>query len=781
MIRPQLKVRTKLLALVLANALGLIFIMWLGITTVEKTKIGGTVYRQLKYHQHLLKSLISLENNFSGIRSLASGMLLIEDPDRLAQIRQEIRGKIVSIEKQFQEIFLGLSLFTEDYREYIGLSLGSARLIWKNFSRTLEDEGLSESFFGDRGRVVEFILVRTQRMQGLFTEQIESGINLMELNISAQERYAQSFTLRVITFFISISILLILASVVVTLWVARNMTVPLVSLMKSTQALKRGDFSQKAEITTRDEIGSLAEVFNAMIDQRQAFEKALKESEAHFRTMVQNIPGATYRCACDADWTMYFISEQIQNISGYAAEDFIKNSKRTYASIIFSDDHKYVEETIFDALTRRESYTLEYRIVDVNEKIHWVYERGQGVFDEQGKVAYLDGAIFDISARKEADELVAKAAREWSETFDAMADGVSLHDVQFAILNVNNAVCELLGSPRDDLIGKKCFQIFHGKESAIQGCPLEKAKETGRKEYVEVFETRIDKWLGVSVSPVFNESGAIVKLIHVIRDITERKRAEEELSRAYEELKLKESQLMQTGKMAAVGQLASGVAHEINNPLAGILNYIQVIHLELAQKNSVARHDIDKSLKLIEESAQRCRRITRALLDFAHVSDQTFVPLSLNEVVRKVAVLCEHELSAEQVQFKAQLDEHLPSVMGDVQLLQQAFFDIVLNAKWAIIKKDNRNAADQIFVKTFSLPQEPRAIVTVTDTGIGIPQENLSKIFEPFFTTKTVGEGTGLGLSFVYNIVTKHKGSIELKSQVGIGTTFTLSFPAFGG
>lgn len=258
-------------------------------------------------------------------------------------------------------------------------------------------------------------------------------------------------------------------------------------------------------------------------------------------------------------------------------------------------------------------------------------------------------------------------------------------------------------------------------------------------------------------------------------EITEHKKVEEELRIAYEKLKNTQAQLVQAAKMAAVGQLASGLAHEINNPLTGVLNNVQLVKTELEQKKHYTVSQLQEILDVVEESALRCRKIIRSLLDFSRTSRGPFQLVALNDAIEKTLILIGHEAKAEKITIEANFQVDLPNILGDTQLLQQAIFDIIANARWAIAQAGKDGG--KIAIKTEYAPQIRAVVVSISDTGIGIPKENLDKIFEPFFTTKPVGQGTGLGLSIAYGIIKEHKGEISVESEINKGTTLRMVLP----
>ncbi len=315
-----------------------------------------------------------------------------------------------------------------------------------------------------------------------------------------------------------------------------------------------------------------------------------------------------------------------------------------------------------------------------------------------------------------------------------------------------------------DQLKKTAFEVFSQK-SNFQNFVSQNIHKDG---HTIILET--------SGVPTVDAKGKLTGYRGVDRDITERKKAEEQLQQAYEQLKTTQFQLVQSAKMASVGQLAGGVAHEINNPLTGVLNNVQLIKMEAELKKDFSIEDFKGLLNVIEESALRCKKITESLLSFSRAATGKFVLLSLNELTEKVVTLINYEMKLQNIAILTELQANLPQVLGDPQLLQQIIFDLIGNAKWAIEKKMPKTSR-VITVKTSYYPESRHVLISVSDTGIGIPPENLGKIFEPFFTTKPVGEGTGLGLSIVYGIVKQHSGDIKAESQFGQGAIFKISLP----
>jgi two-component system NtrC family sensor kinase len=247
------------------------------------------------------------------------------------------------------------------------------------------------------------------------------------------------------------------------------------------------------------------------------------------------------------------------------------------------------------------------------------------------------------------------------------------------------------------------------------------------------------------------------------------KRFTEELEQRVEERtrELRETQdaLIQSEKLASIGQLAAGVAHEINNPIGVILGFAQVL-----RKRTDADDPLYRPLSLIEQEGVRCKNIVQDLLDFSRQSKFAPRRLSVIDVIESAVKLMEHQPNSELVTVERDYAGELPQVVADENQLQQVYFNIIRNAYQAM--------PDGGTLRITSAVEEDTVLTSFADTGVGIPEENLRQIFDPFFTTKEVGQGTGLGLSVSYGIVRQHGGTIEVSSENGDGATFTVRLPA---
>jgi len=245
------------------------------------------------------------------------------------------------------------------------------------------------------------------------------------------------------------------------------------------------------------------------------------------------------------------------------------------------------------------------------------------------------------------------------------------------------------------------------------------------------------------------------------------------ISKDITEFKRTQAQLIQAGKLAGIGQLAAGIAHEINNPLSGVLGYAKRL-MKKAEDEELRKvpafETFPREMKLIVDSALRCKRIIEGLLKFSRTSETESMNVNVNEVIEESLVLFGNQLSSHNVELNKVLSPNIPTIRANHTQIQQVFTDIIINALQAMPQGGK--------LTLITRPINSSAVeIEFTDTGEGIPKENLTKIFEPFFTTREPGKGTGLGLYMIYRILQNHHGRIDVKSEVGKGATFIITLP----
>jgi two-component system, NtrC family, sensor kinase len=321
-----------------------------------------------------------------------------------------------------------------------------------------------------------------------------------------------------------------------------------------------------------------------------------------------------------------------------------------------------------------------------------------------------------------------------------------------------------IGAPglrRDEVVGRQVFEVLTRQPAEELRADFDRVFRTG-----EVLQDELDVMLGgelrsfrLSKIPMRLEGDEISHVITIGEDVTESRRIQ--------------GQIMQSEKLAAIGQLAAGVMHEINNPLATISACVAAIGGRLDALRKTERTTVDEYLEIIDKEVDRCTRIVDGLLDFSRPKGKTKGRVLLNTVVEETLFLLKHHQRFKRLTLVRELETTLPATIGNAEQLTQVFMALMLNAVDAM---DDRRG--KLTVRTGRNPnRSDEVVVEVEDNGVGIPRADRSKIFEPFYTTKPPGRGTGLGLSICYGIVEDHRGRIEVDSQPGRGSTFRVFLP----
>jgi signal transduction histidine kinase len=281
-------------------------------------------------------------------------------------------------------------------------------------------------------------------------------------------------------------------------------------------------------------------------------------------------------------------------------------------------------------------------------------------------------------------------------------------------------------------------------------------------------------------APIRDQEGRILAAITTLQDVTEQRRAEaviqrniREIEQAYEELKSTQEQLIQSARLASLGKLAATIAHEINNPLAGVLNYIKLL-IRIFQKDPLPLdrlEDIRAFLSIMEKETTRSGEIVKNLLSFSRPSVVRLEATPINDIIEQALNILTHKIEISGVQLERDLGANLPPVICDFKQIQQALMNIIINGVEAMPEGGTLTIASR------SLSEANMVEVEIRDTGLGISKENLKNLFEPFFTTKAEGKGVGLGLSVSYGIISKHEGVILVESSPGQGTQFRVRLP----
>lgn len=361
----------------------------------------------------------------------------------------------------------------------------------------------------------------------------------------------------------------------------------------------------------------------------------------------------------------------------------------------------------------------------------------------------LDCAVakFEIDReRRDTEELIRGSQQLWVSIIDGIKDYIFIVDDQLKIFRANRSLSEAFAKHPKDIIGKDLRELFGSNSLCLPGEYVEKGLPRMEER------TMGDETYLTGSFPLMHNKKQLT--ICVMKNISEMKRLKE--------------QLYHSSKLASLGLLISGIAHEINNPLTGIITYAELLKMKAGDR------EIRKGVMKIFESAERCKRVIENLLTFSRQSIPSKSLESLNDIIDKAIELRSYWLSRHNINVFTEYDE-LPKTFIDCQQLQQVVFNILLNAEQEIVSSNIQNGWIRITTKHDK--DNRTLIVRISDNGSGIPRDILSKIFDPFFSTKPVGTGTGLGLSISHGIIAEHGGTIRAESSEGKGVTFIIEIP----
>lgn len=359
-------------------------------------------------------------------------------------------------------------------------------------------------------------------------------------------------------------------------------------------------------------------------------------------------------------------------------------------------------------------------------------------------------AGMSIQNAKHVEE-VERSKDEWESTFDAITDSVAILDSAYHLCKVNKAYKIHYGFSKEALTNKVCYKAFYKKQGPCMGCPVTRTLLTGEPSYAEkrAGEKIFRQW----TYPIQSKSGLISSVVIYTRDVTNLKKLKERLS--------------QSERMASIGQIAAGVAHEIRNPLGSILTAIEV----LSSKGGTEDENFYTLSEVIKLEARRLNQIISDFLLYASPQQPMLRENNLNQVVEEVIRIIQPDAEKEKVRIDVELDPSMQAACFDADRIKQVIWNIVING----IQSMNTGGTLTVTTKWLANQMELR----IRDQGPGIRREDMSKIFDPFYTTKE--SGTGLGLSIVNRIVETHKGSVEIQSQPGEGSEFIVTFPVYKG
>ncbi|MFZ4621237.1 MAG: PAS domain S-box protein [Bacteroidota bacterium] len=520
----------------------------------------------------------------------------------------------------------------------------------------------------------------------------------------------------------------------------------------------------KASVVRLDDNRIISQGIFRDISERKLAEESLRESEHRFRTLAENLPGVVYLCKNDDRFTMLYLNDQVEQLTGYSKDEFLEE-RISFVDLYHPDDVQEIMDNVSAALEHRVPFHLTYRIRHMNGTWRWIEEQGIGIYRDDS-IIRLEGFLSDITDRKIAESALTESEEKYRRLFEDSKDGIYITTFDGQLLDGNSSMMEILGFTDKEEMKKFNVRDFY----FYPYDRLKLIRELELNDYVKDFSVTLKRkdsnkaHVLITTVVIRDDRGRPVLFNGSMRDITEKKQLEQ--------------QLIQAQKMESIGTLAGGIAHDFNNLLAMILGTAELIKRHAKENPSIQNY-----ITRIIEASERGSSISKQLLLFARPEQSELQPISVQSVVGQVNDFLSHFLP-KTVAVRCELTDGSPMIMGDEGHLHQAILNLSINARDAMpnggiitigVKQVDGASVRQQFVEA---AEQEYITVSIHDTGTGMEEDIQQRIFEPFFSTKSRGKGTGLGLAIVHGIVKLHQGFINVQSKKGIGTTFTMYFPS---
>jgi histidine kinase len=540
---------------------------------------------------------------------------------------------------------------------------------------------------------------------------------------------------------------------IIFIFVLRFVNRPIRRLIRGAEAISKGDYSGQIAVDQYDEVGQLANAINQMSREIGEKQEELNRQRDEYQSLFETVP------------CIITVQDKNYRLVGYNREfaDRFDPQPGDYCFYAYKSRQTKcpncpVEKTFKDG---RAHYSEETGINKDGTPTHWIVKTSP-IRNKDGEIVAAMEMNLDITHRKQLEEELERSEKKYHDIFNNIRNPIFVLDADtLAIIDCNHSVQAVYGYSRDEIIQRSFLELFNSQERPRYGDELKSASVVNqvkqiRKDGEPIF---VDIWISPSRYP-----GKDVLLV-TTSDITERLETEQ--------------QLIQASKMATLGEMATGVAHELNQPLAVIKTASSYFMKKIKKKEPIKDDILFTMSAEIDSHVDRASKIINHMRQFGRKSVQKLDEIQLNDLLKKSFEIFSQQLKVRGIDVVWQLEPDLPLIMADADRLEQVFINLLINARDAIEEKWEAQPRQQeqkkITLRTRS--NGDRVFVEVQDTGKGIPASISEKIFEPFFTTKEIGKGTGLGLAISYRIVQDFGGNIRLASREGEGAMFVITFP----
>ena len=548
-------------------------------------------------------------------------------------------------------------------------------------------------------------------------------------------------------------VIFILTSTILTLFVLRFVRQPIKKLMKETNLIANGDYRAELDIGQNDELGQLSTAIGKMGKKISEKQNELNQQRDEYQSLFELVPCLI--SVQDRDYKLVSYNQEFKHKFNPKPGEFCYAAYKGRSS---KCELCPVEKTFADG---RPHISEERGLSKDGTPSHWIVTTSP-VKNKQGEIVAAMEMSLDITERKFLEEELRKSEEKYYAIFDNIPNPVFVLDTRsLEILDCNTSVESVYGFAKEELISKS-FLILFKEEAKAYYAPLLK-DSTELNQVIHESKTGDTLYVNIRISPS-EYAGEKVFLV-TTSDITKRL--------------LTEQQLIQASKMATLGEMATGVAHELNQPLAVIKTASRFFMKKIGKKEKIKDDILFTMASEIDSYVDRATRIITHMRDFGRKTDFTLEKFQVNDILESALQILGQQFKVRGIAVQWQLQPDIPRIKADPGRLEQVFINLLINARDAIDEKwqSAPASADQKKITLKTRSTGDTVIVAICDNGGGIPDSVANRIFEPFFTTKKVGHGTGLGLSISYGIIQECSGSIEAISHTGDGTCFEMKFP----
>ncbi len=546
----------------------------------------------------------------------------------------------------------------------------------------------------------------------------------------------------------------LVTSAIIFVFVLKFVNQPIKKLIDASNLIARGEYLSNIDINQNDEMGQLFVAINKMGKRIASKQAQLKKQRDEYQNLFELVPCLV--TIQDKNYRLVSYNKEFEETFNPTPGDFC-------FSVYKKRDEKCevcpVEKTFKDG---RSHYGQETGMDKNGNTTYWL-SRTSPIQDARGNVVSVMEVCLDITRMKQLEERLEKSERKYYAIFNNIPNAVFVLNMNtLEILDCNKSVKDVYGYEKDEITGRSFLDLFLDEEKDHYAFKIMTSAYVNRAKHIDKDGKTLFAAIRVSPSEYLGQKVLLV----TTSDITKRLEAEQ--------------QLIHAGKMATLGEMATGIAHELSQPLSVIKTASNFCLKKINGNEIIEDKDLYTMLEKIDRNVNRSANIISHMRQFARKSDVVLAEVQINDILKRAFDIFSQQLKVRGIDVAWNIEQNLPTIMADPSRLEQVFINLLLNARDAIEEKW-WSPAPAMGLKKITLKttlEENTVVVEVRDTGVGVSEDIADKLFEPFFTTKAVGKGTGLGLSISYGIIKDCQGDIKVTMNEQGETCFRITFPA---